>query len=88
MDGTLKHIESFLVDAAGAAKLLGVGKSLFYEMATSGRLGPMPIKFNSKKLYSVPELRNWVLHKCPSRDEWLRILKEQNGNSDKKNEKN
>ena len=82
MDGTLKHIESLLVGAVDAAKLLGIRKSLFYETAATGRLGPTPIKFNSKKLYSVPELRNWVLHKCPPRDKWLEILKEQNGNGD------
>lgn len=75
-----KHIELFLVDAVGAAELLSVGKSLFYEMDASGRLGPRPIKFNSKKLYSVLELREWVLHKCPPREQWLEILKEQNNN--------
>ena len=77
MDALQKHIESFLVDAAGAAKLLGIGKSLFYEMAASGRLGPMPIEFNSKKLYSVKELDKWVLHKCPPREQWLQILEDQ-----------
>ena len=84
MDTKQEHIEPFLVDAAYAAKLLSVGKSLFYEMASAGLLGPMSIKFNSKKLYSVIELREWVLHKCPPREQWLRILEEQNGNGEKK----
>lgn len=84
MDATLKHIESFLVDAAGAAKLLSVGKSLFYEMATSGRLGPLPISLTSKKkVWLRRELECWCEHRCPPRDEWLQILKERNGNGDK-----
>ena len=82
MDLTKKNIELLLVDTVGAAELLSVGKSLFYEMNASGLLGPRPIKFNSKKLYSVIELRNWVLHKCPPREQWLEILEKQNGNGD------
>ena len=83
MDSKLKHIEPLLVGAVGAAKLVGVGKSLFYEMASTGRLGPMPIMFNSKKMYSVIELREWVLHKCPLREQWLLIWEKKNGNGDK-----
>ena len=82
MDATNKHIEPFLVDSAGAAKLLGIGKSLLYEMASSGRLGPRPVEFNSKKLYSVRELRKWVFFKCPPREKWLEVLEKQNGNGD------
>jgi len=82
---TLKHIESLLVGATGAAKLLGVGKSLFYEMASTGRLGPLPILLTSKKkVWSRKELERWCDHRCPPRDQWLQILKEQNGNGEKK----
>ena len=80
MDAIEKKFELFLVDAAGAAQLLSVGKSLFYEMASNGLLGPRPIKFNSKKLYSVPELHDWVLNRCPPREKWLQILRERKGN--------
>ena len=75
MDTAQKHTDLFLIDAAGAAELLSVGKSLFYEMAATGRLGPMPIMFNSKKLYSVSELEKWVFHRCPPREQWLEIQK-------------
>jgi len=64
-----------LVDVAGASKLLGVGKSLFYQMASTGSLGPTPVEFNSKRLYSVLELRSWVEHKCPPREKWIEIQK-------------
>lgn len=63
-----------LVDAAGAARLLGIGKSLFYQMASTGRLGPMPVEFHSKKLWSVEEIQDWIRAQCPCRDEWLEIL--------------
>ena len=89
MESKLKHIEPLLVGAVGAAKLVGVGKSLFYEMASTGRLGPMPISLTGKKkVWLRKELECWCEHRCPPREQWLRILKEQNGNSDKKNEKN
>ena len=64
-----------LVDSKTASQLCGVGLSLWYELASAGRLGPTPVVFNSKKLYSVPELRSWVLHKCPPREKWLEIQK-------------
>ncbi len=69
----------FQVNVAGAAKLLGVGKSLFYQMHSTGRLGPMPVVFNSKKLWSVEELQNWIRAGCPCRDEWLKVRKGCNG---------
>ena len=81
MGSTQKHIELLLVDAVGAAELISVGKTLFYEMDASGRLGPKPIKFNSKKLYSVKELREWVFHKCPARERWIEIQKGRDGNN-------
>ena len=83
MDATNKHIEPFLVDADAAAELLSVGKSLFYEMGATGRLGPMPISLTSKKkVWLRKELECWCDRRCPPRDEWLQILKEQNGNGD------
>jgi len=79
-----KSLTPLLVDAKTASRLCGVGLSLWYEMASTGRLGPLPIKFNSKKLYIVSELENWILHRCPPRDKWSQFLKEENGDSDKK----
>lgn len=62
--------EQLLCSAADAAKLLGIGKSLFYSMHSTGRLGPMPVVFNSKKLWSISELQAWVAAGCPIRDNW------------------
>lgn len=63
-----------LVPPAEAAMLIGVGKSLFYQMASDGRLGPMPIELGSKRLYRVAELQEWVLQRCPPRCKWSEIL--------------
>lgn len=73
------QVEALLVDSKGACALLGVGKSLFYQMASTGSLGPAPVEFNSKRLYSVSELRSWVENKCPPREKWLQILRGRDG---------
>lgn len=63
-------MDKLLVNSDDACRMLGVGRSLFYSMASTGRLGPMPVVFNSKKLWSVSELRAWVVAGCPIRDDW------------------
>lgn len=62
-----------LVNAVTAAKLLGISRTLFYEIAANGQLGVMPVRFNSKKLWSTEELRAWVRAGCKNRDVWLKI---------------
>jgi len=79
-----KSLTPLLVDAKTASRLCGVGLSLWYEMVSTGRIGPTPIEFNSKKLYSVSELGNWILHRCPSREKWIEIQKVADGNSNQK----
>ena len=69
-----------LVPPAEAAAMLGIRKTLFYQLASSGDLGPVPLKLSSKKLYRVLELENWVSQNCPPRDQWLAMLeKERSG---------
>ena len=65
----------FLVGPDAAAKLIGVGKTLFYQMASDGQLGPVPVELSSKRLYRVEELREWVRQGCPPRCKWFKILK-------------
>jgi len=64
-------LEPLLVDVAGAARMLSIGHSLLYEMASDGRLGPMAIPFGRKKLYRIDELRRWVQEGCKPRSQWL-----------------
>jgi len=69
-DQKTQPIRSLLVGATEAASLLGIGRSLFYSMHSSGRLGPLPVKFGSRRLWSVVELRLWIEARCPARSEW------------------
>ena len=66
-------LEPLLVPASEAARLLSVGRSLFYQMHSKGTLGPMAVRFGRKTLWRVDELRAWTEHSCPGRDEWLRL---------------
>ena len=77
----LLKVELLLASAANAASMLGMSRSFFYQLHSSGRLGPMPVPFGRKKLWRVEELRAWTQHEppCPSREAWLKIRKEDNG---------
>ncbi len=74
--GPNEQLEPLLVSASDAAKMIGVGKSLFYQLVSDGRLGPEPVELG-KKLYSLSELQSWVDAKCPARSEWIEIQKAQ-----------
>jgi excisionase family DNA binding protein len=72
--------EPLLLSASDAAKMLGIGRSLFYEMHSKGRLGPMAISFGRKRLWSRLELQLWVKVACPPRDQWLRLKRASDAN--------
>ena len=66
-------IEPLMANSSAAARLLGgISKSFFYQLHSTGQLGPMPIAFGRKKLWRVDELRCWVKNGCPNREVWLR----------------
>jgi excisionase family DNA binding protein len=65
--------EKLLVDVTEAARMLGIGRTLLYEMLVDGRLGPIPITFGRKKLWRTEELRHWVEAACPPRKQWLQL---------------
>lgn len=71
--GSNNKIESLLVSVKDAAKLLGIGKTLFYELHSSGFLGPIPVKFGSRSLWNRQELTDWVNAGCPAREQWQQI---------------
>ena len=66
-------MESLLLSAEDSAELLGIGRTLFYSMHSSGRLGPIPIKLGRRVLWNRKELEAWVRAKCPARKN-LRIM--------------
>ncbi len=74
-DTTLIIADSpLLVSSTDAARLLSVGRSLLLQMDSDGRLGPMPIRFGKRTLWSTKELHKWVEKKCPNRETWQQIL--------------
>ena len=67
------QIEPLLVSPDEAARLLGIGKTTFYQFCSSGRIGPMAIKFGRRSLFRLDELREWVAADCPPRVKWQAI---------------
>lgn len=63
-------MNSMLLSAEDSAQLLGIGRTLFYSMHSSGRLGPMPIKLGRRTLWNRKELQNWIEAGCPPRNQW------------------
>jgi excisionase family DNA binding protein len=62
-----------LVDAREAARLLGIGKSLFYQLKSAGRL-PAPIRLGWAVRWPLDELKAWTAAGCPAAERW-EILK-------------
>ena len=69
------EMDSLLISANESAKMLGIGRTLFYSMHSSGRLGPMPIKLGRRSLWNCKELEEWVKAGCPVRNRWLEAKK-------------
>jgi excisionase family DNA binding protein len=68
-------IEPLLVGTKETAQLLGIGVTTFYHLCSSGRIGPMALKFGKRSLFRIDELREWVKADCPSRDRWQAMKK-------------
>lgn len=71
------RLRPLLVSASDVADILGIGKTLLWEMNSAGRL-PRPIKLKRKTLWKLSELERWVEADCPPRDQWERIKVEHN----------
>ncbi len=63
-----------LISGVSAAKCLGIGKSLFYQLDASGAL-PAPVRLHGKRLWSVELLKLWANNGAPGRDstEWAEL---------------
>jgi len=61
---------SLLLSAEDAATLLGVSRSHFYGLHSSGRLGPLPVRLGKRSLWRRDELESWVASDCPARQCW------------------
>lgn len=66
-----KNLTSLMLSANDAAALLGIKRTLFYSLHSTGRLGPVPINLGRRTLWRRRELEAWVAAGCPSREAWL-----------------
>jgi predicted DNA-binding transcriptional regulator AlpA len=64
------QIAPLLLDAAAAAKMIGVSRAHLYGLHSSRRLGPMPVRLGKRTLWRRDELETWVARDCPSRQQW------------------
>lgn len=62
---------SLLCSAEEVAAMLGIGRTLFYGLISSGKIGPVPIKLGTRVLWRRTELEEWVAAGCPTRERWV-----------------
>lgn len=61
--------EPILLSAAQAAQLLGVGRTLWYQLVATGR-APAPLHLGGRVLWRTRELRAWIEAGAPPRARW------------------
>lgn len=64
------NVNPLLLSTEQAAQLVGIGRSLFYGLHSSGRLGPLPVKLGKRTLWNRKELESWAAAGCPARQQW------------------
>jgi excisionase family DNA binding protein len=67
---TVETTEKLLLSAAETAALLGISRSHFYGLISSGRFGVVGYKLGRSVRYSKAELQRWVEAGCPALDKW------------------
>ena len=67
--GIATDAESLLLDAAEAARLLGICRAGVYRAVSSGRM-PGPVRIGRRTLWRRDELEDWVNAGCPARTRW------------------
>ena len=66
---TLIANNSLLLDAGDAAKIVGVGRTLWYQLNSEAKI-PAPIQLSKRVLWRRSELLKWADAGCPIRAEW------------------
>lgn len=62
--------DRLMVGADSAARLLGIGRSVFYLLRKENRL-PKPVRFNDRDFWRPDELRAWTVAGCPDVEHWM-----------------
>ena len=70
MQDNKSAFESLLVSFSEAAFLLGISRTMLYQMHSSGLLGPMVQKIGRRSLINRSELERWVDAGLPPRVQW------------------
>ena len=69
-----------LVDAHEAAALCGIGRTLWLQLASAGRV-PMPVRLGRRVLWRREELAAWTEAGCPGRDRWTALREKPRGSA-------
>lgn len=70
--------DSILISTLEVCKRLGIGKSLFFGLLSSGKVGPKKIMLGRRVLWNRKEIEKWAEAGCPAREQWQRIEEENN----------
>jgi excisionase family DNA binding protein len=74
---TVETSDKLLLSAAEAASTLGISRSAFYSLLSSGRIGPVGIRLGRSVRWSIEEIKDWLLARdtrtgsLPNRERWL-----------------
>jgi predicted DNA-binding transcriptional regulator AlpA len=66
--------QPLLVDAGTAASMCGIGRTLWYDLRSAGRV-PEPIRLGRRRLWRVDELQAWIAAGCPGQNRWEQMNK-------------
>lgn len=64
------NLKPLMISFDTAAELLGISRSLLYQMNSDGRLGVIPQKIGSRTLINYKELEAWNDAGMPPRERW------------------
>lgn len=70
--------QPLLLSAKDASGLLGIGRTLFYGLNSSGRL-PQPVRLGGRVLWRRSELEDWTVAGCPNREKWEQLKQDEKG---------
>ena len=73
--------EKLLLSADEADALLGIGRTHFWGLHSSGRL-PLPVRLGRRTLWCAEELRSWTQNRLPNgelmnRERWILFKEKQ-----------
>ena len=69
-----RAMNKLLLKPEEAAEQIGVSRTHFYKLHSSGELGPLPIKLGDCSRWRFAELQKWVEVGCPPRERWVRMI--------------